>query len=170
MAAVVTLVTSDGQSVEVVQALAFQSPTLKNMIQNNAAGENRVQVPYVKSSVLKMTMEFIEKRQHFTRRIEEGDVAGREELKTWETEFLGVDQNTLIDLIEAAHFLGLKELVEVTSRLGLKELMEMASQKVADTMEGKSVAEIRQPFNIQNDYSREEERRSKEGESVAVLG
>ncbi|XP_068646322.1 SKP1-like protein 11 [Aristolochia californica] len=130
MAAVVTLHTSNGQSVEVVQALAFQSPTIKNMIQNNAAGENRVQVPNVKSSVLKMTMEFIEK-QH-PDRPHRGSTVSR-----------------------------LKDLVEVASRLALKELMEMASQKVADTMEGKSVAEIRQVFNIQNDYSWEEEEEAK---------
>ncbi|XP_068639547.1 SKP1-like protein 1B [Aristolochia californica] len=157
MAAILTLQAIDGVSVQVEYSVALQSPTIKNIIQTNASGEDRVNVPNVKGNVLRMSMVFIEKRLHFSRRMEIGDANAKGESKAWESEFLDVDKNTLIDLIEAAQF------------LDIKDLMEMACQKVADTMTGKSVEEIRQLFNIRNDYSREEEEEIKKENPWAFL-
>ncbi|KAI4970628.1 hypothetical protein ZWY2020_001542 [Hordeum vulgare] len=67
------------------------------------------------------------------------------DLKIWDAEFMKVDQVTLFDLIQAARYLNIKELLDLTC------------QTVADMISGKTPEEIRNLFNIKNDYLPEEE-------------
>ncbi|KAJ1699907.1 hypothetical protein LUZ63_008419 [Rhynchospora breviuscula] len=66
-------------------------------------------------------------------------------LKEWDKEFLNVDDGTLFDLILAANYLSIQGLLDLTCK------------KVADKMTGRTPEQIRETFNIKNDYSREEE-------------
>ena len=50
----------------------------------------------------------------------------------------------------------------VSNYLGIKPLLELACAKVATLINGKSLPEIRQFFNIENDFSPEEERQMME--------
>ncbi|KAK6141015.1 hypothetical protein DH2020_025237 [Rehmannia glutinosa] len=65
--------------------------------------------------------------------------------KTFDAEFVKVDQGTLFDLILAANYLDIKSLLDLTC------------ETVANMMKGKTPDEIRKEFNIKNDYTPEEE-------------
>jgi S-phase kinase-associated protein 1 len=56
-----------------------------------------------------------------------------------------VDQATLFDLIMAANYLNIKGLLDLTC------------QTVANMIKGKTPEQIRQTFNIKNDFTPEEE-------------
>ncbi|KAH7332141.1 hypothetical protein KP509_20G070500 [Ceratopteris richardii] len=60
-------------------------------------------------------------------------------------EFLEVDQATLFDLILAANYLNIQSLLDFTC------------QRVADMIKEKTPEEIRRAFNIENDFTPEEE-------------
>ncbi|VAH54324.1 unnamed protein product [Triticum turgidum subsp. durum] len=68
-----------------------------------------------------------------------------EDLKSFDAEFVKVDQATLLDLILAANYLNIKGLLDLTC------------QTVADMIKGKTPEEIRKTFNIKNDFTPEEE-------------
>ncbi|KAK3128645.1 hypothetical protein QOZ80_6BG0464690 [Eleusine coracana subsp. coracana] len=64
---------------------------------------------------------------------------------SWDADFVKVDQATLFDLILAANYLDIKGLLDLTC------------QTVADMIKGNTPEQIRQTFNIKNDFTPEEE-------------
>nr|GEV09613.1 SKP1-like protein 1B [Tanacetum cinerariifolium] len=72
------------------------------------------------------------------------DKVVEEDLKSFDTNFVKVDQGTLFDLIMAANYLNIKSLLDLTC------------QAVADMIKGKTPEEIRKTFNIKNDFTPEE--------------
>lgn len=76
-----------------------------------------------------------------------------DDISSWDTEFLKVDQGTLFELILAANYLDIKGLLDVTCKT------------VANMIKGKTPEEIRKTFNIKNDFNpAEEEQVRKENE------
>ncbi|KAK4843997.1 hypothetical protein QYF36_015155 [Acer negundo] len=68
------------------------------------------------------------------------------ELKKWESEFIDeLNYDELYFLLTASNYMNVKELLGCTA------------QKVADMIKGKSPEKILEMFNIQNDFSKEEE-------------
>ena len=63
----------------------------------------------------------------------------------WHADFVNVDQEMLFEVVMAANY------------LDIKPLLELSCAKVASLIKGKSVQEIRQFFNIENDFTPEEE-------------
>ena len=63
----------------------------------------------------------------------------------WYADFVDLSQDMLFDLIMAANY------------LDIKALLDLACAKVASQIKSKSVKEIRQFFNIENDFTPEEE-------------
>ncbi|CAI0520694.1 unnamed protein product, partial [Linum tenue] len=72
----------------------------------------------------------------------QSDVA---ELKKWGTNFAKVGQDTPYDLLLAANY------------LNVKDLLDLIYQTVADLIKVKTTEEIRNYFNIKNDFTLEEE-------------
>lgn len=68
-----------------------------------------------------------------------------EELKAWDAEFTKVDQGTLFELILSANYLNIKPLLDLTCIT------------VANMIKGKTPEDIRKTFNIENDFTPEEE-------------
>ena len=68
-----------------------------------------------------------------------------DDVKAWDTEFCKVDQGTLFELILAANYLNMKPLLDLTCLT------------VANMIKGKTPDEIRATFNIENDFTPEEE-------------
>ncbi|CAK7329481.1 unnamed protein product [Dovyalis caffra] len=143
----ITLKSSDGETFVVEEAVAVESQTIKHMIEDDCA-DNEIPLPNVTSKILAKVIEYCKKH------VEAGadkdkNVAGviekDETLKSWDTEFVKVDQNTLFDLILAANYLNIKGLLDLTC------------QTVADMIKGKTPEEIRKTFNIKNDFTPEEE-------------
>jgi S-phase kinase-associated protein 1 len=69
------------------------------------------------------------------------------EIDEWDQKFMQVDQEMLFEIILAANYLDVKPLLDCGCRV------------VANMIKGKSPEEIRKTFNIQNDFTPEEEDR-----------
>merc|ERR1712048_1119795 len=69
----------------------------------------------------------------------------RDVCSEWDANFIEVDQETLFELILAANYMDVKALLDLTCA------------KVASMIKGKTPEEIRTKFNIQNDFTPEEE-------------
>jgi len=64
----------------------------------------------------------------------------------WDWEFLQVEQGDLFEIMMAAHYLEIDGLIDVCAK------------KIAGMMKGKSPEELRTMFNIENDFTPQEER------------
>uniref|UniRef100_A0A5B6YPC3 SKP1-like protein n=1 Tax=Davidia involucrata TaxID=16924 RepID=A0A5B6YPC3_DAVIN len=137
----ITLKSSDGESFEVEEAVALESQTIKHMIEDDCA-DSVIPLPNVTSKILAKVIEYCKKHVDTPK---PDDRAAEEELKTWDADFVKVDQPTLFDLILAANYLNIKSLLDLTC------------QTVADMIKGKTPEEIRKTFNIKNDFTPEEE-------------
>lgn len=63
----------------------------------------------------------------------------------WHSDYINLEQEELFELIMASNY------------LDIKPLLELACAKVASMIKNKSVQEIRKFFNIENDFTPEEE-------------
>ncbi|CAN1226672.1 SKP1-like protein 1A [Linum perenne] len=146
-----TLISSDGESFQVEEAIAMESQTIKHMIEDDCAGE-AIPLPNVHSKILAKVIEYCKKHVE-TPKLDAVSTSNAavstsnadDSLKQWDTDFAKVDQATLFDLILAANYLNIKDLLDLTC------------QTVADMIKGKSPEEIRKIFNIKNDFTPEEE-------------
>uniref|UniRef100_A0ACD5Y4L4 Uncharacterized protein n=1 Tax=Avena sativa TaxID=4498 RepID=A0ACD5Y4L4_AVESA len=66
-------------------------------------------------------------------------------LKDWDKEFISLDNSTLFEVILAANY------------LNIEDLLDLGTTTVADMMRGKKPEEIREIFEIENDYTPEQE-------------
>lgn len=115
--------------------------------------DEEVPLPNVKASVLAKVLEYCEKHRgapdfgdgSSAQRLDPVTIALLDELEAWDKEFTKVDQGTLFELILAANYLNIKPLLDLTC------------QTVANMIKGKSPQEIRDAFNIKNDFTKEEE-------------
>ena len=145
----ITLKSSDGETFDVDEAVALESQTIKHMIEDDCA-DNGIPLPNVTSKILSKVIEYCKKHVE-TPKSEDRPAGGAavagadEDLKTWDADFVKVDQATLFDLILAANYLNIKSLLDLTC------------QTVADMIKGKTPEEIRKTFNIKNDFTPEEE-------------
>ncbi|KAF5462154.1 SKP1-like protein 1B [Juglans microcarpa x Juglans regia] len=139
----ITLRSSDGETFEVDEAVALESQTIKHMIEDDCA-DNGIPLPNVTSKILSKVIEYCKKHVEAPK-AEDRAASLDEDLKTWDAEFVKVDQATLFDLILAANYLNIKSLLDLTC------------QTVADMIKGKTPEEIRKTFNIKNDFTPEEE-------------
>jgi S-phase kinase-associated protein 1 len=146
----ITLRSSDGEAFEIEEDVAIQSQTIRHMIEDDCA-DNTIPLPNVDSKILSKVIEYCKKHVQAAATTKEAAVASpdsdknREELKTFDAEFVQVDQATLFGLILAANYLDIKGLFDLTC------------QTVADMMKGKTPEQIRETFNIKNDFTPEEE-------------
>ncbi|CAL1405247.1 unnamed protein product [Linum trigynum] len=141
---VITLKSSDGESFEVEEAVAMQSQTIKHMIEDDCA-DNGIPLPNVTAKILAMVIEYCKKHQGSPDGATANAAGADDGLKTWDADFVKVDQETLFDLILAANYLNIKDLLDLTC------------QTVADMIKDKTPEEIRKLFNIVNDFTPEEE-------------
>uniref|UniRef100_A0A2P2MHL7 SKP1-like protein n=1 Tax=Rhizophora mucronata TaxID=61149 RepID=A0A2P2MHL7_RHIMU len=140
----ITLRSSDGETFEVDEAVALESQTIKHMIEDDCA-DNGIPLPNVTSKILSKVIEYCKKHVEAPKSDDRNASSADDELKSWDAEFVKVDQATLFDLILAANYLHIKSLLDLTC------------QTVADMIKGKTPEEIRKTFNIKNDFTPEEE-------------
>merc|ERR1712087_497169 len=69
----------------------------------------------------------------------------REVVSEWDATFVEIEQETLFELILVANYMDIKSLLDLTCA------------KVASMIKGKTPQEIRETFNITNDFTPEEE-------------
>ena len=143
--AMVTLISSDHERFEVPEAAATMSQTIRHMIEDGCT-DGGIPLPNVTGSILAKVLEYCNKHAAASAGGEgSSSSSDKEELVKFDKAFVEVDQATLFDLILAANYLNVKGMLDLTC------------QTVADMIKGKSVEEIRQTFNIKNDFTPEEE-------------
>ncbi|KAK6143362.1 hypothetical protein DH2020_023710 [Rehmannia glutinosa] len=143
----ITLMSSDGEAFEVETAVALEARTLQHMIEDKCA-DNSIPVHNVTSKILAKVLEYCKRHVDAAAKASAADGAEKvpdDDLKTFDAEFVKVDQATLFDLILAANYLEIKNLLDLTC------------QTVADMIKGKTPEEIRKTFNIRNDFTADEE-------------
>ncbi|XP_031499864.1 SKP1-like protein 1 [Nymphaea colorata] len=92
----VTVKSSDGEVLEVEEAVAKESQMIRQMIEDGCA-DSGIPLPNVASKILAKVIEYCKK--HVDAQKTGDDVIQEEELKAWDAEFVKVDQATLFDLI-----------------------------------------------------------------------
>lgn len=140
----VKLKSSDDEMFEVHDIVAYESQTVKNMIEDTGT-EHPIPLPNVSSKILAKVIEYCRYHVEARKNSEDKPAVPEDEVKQWDSEFVKVDQATLFDLILAANYLNIKNLLDLTC------------QTVADMIKGKTPEEIRKTFNIKNDFTPEEE-------------
>ncbi|CAI9115052.1 OLC1v1015886C1 [Oldenlandia corymbosa var. corymbosa] len=115
------------------------------MIEDDCA-DNGIPLPNVTSKILAKVIEYC-KRHVDSAKAAEGSVENTcdDDLKSFDADFVRVDQGTLFDLILAANY------------LNIKSLLDLICKTVAEMIKGKTPEEIRETFNIKNDFTPEEE-------------
>ena len=148
----VTLVPEEGEGIEVEVDIAQMSVLVKSMIDDGGI-EEEIPLPNVKRATLDKVIEFCQHHKEEPL----GDI--EKPLKTnnikdvvanWYGEFVDTEIEQLYEIILAANYLDVKPLLEVTCAA------------VAAMMKGKSIEEIRTLFNIENDFTPEEEEQIRE--------
>ena len=143
----VRLLCSDGETVEIDISVAEKSVLIKGLIDDGGTDEE-IPLPNVKKPILDKVVQFcthlldnappeIEKPLRST------DMSAV--VADWYAKFINLDQEVLFEIIMASNY------------LDIKPLLELACAKVASLIKNKSVQEIRQFFNIENDFTPEEE-------------
>ncbi|GFR46832.1 hypothetical protein Agub_g8468 [Astrephomene gubernaculifera] len=141
----VKLMSSDAQMFEVDEDVAFQSQTVKNLVED-AGTDDAIPLPNVSGRILAKVIEYSKYHVEAEKKgADEKPAKSEEDVKRWDEEFVKVDQATLFDLILAANYLNIKGLLDLTC------------QTVAQMIKGKTPEEIRKHFNIKNDFTPEEE-------------
>jgi S-phase kinase-associated protein 1 len=146
----ITLVSSDGEEIEVEKSVAYMSKLVTNMIEDQEDSD-RLPLANVRGDILKLTMDWCKKHADAVKKAgvtEEAKLPVEEktELEKWDKEFAAVgDQTRLFELILAANF------------LDIKNLLDLMCLTVANMIKGKDPSEIRATFNIENDFTPEEE-------------
>ena len=147
MSTMVRLVSQEGEVVEVDQETVVISVLIKSMIDDSGTDED-IPLPNVTKPILEKVMEFCKHvKDHPLQEIEKPLKTDnlRDIVSPWYADFVDLDQETLFEVILAANYLDIKPLLELTCA------------KVATMIKGKSVVEVRKLFNIENDFTPEEE-------------
>lgn len=137
----VTLRTSDGENFVVDEAVAAMSETIKKLLED-CDGDDIIPLPNVAAKTVVKVMEWCKKHTDDVGKLTE------EELRTWDAEFVAMDQDTLHGVILAANY------------LNVKGLLDQLTERAADIVRRcKTSEEIRQAFNIDNDFAPGEEQK-----------
>ncbi|GAB4827983.1 hypothetical protein Ancab_034870 [Ancistrocladus abbreviatus] len=132
----IILKSSDKEEFVVEEKVAVQSETIKRIIDDDCVGDF-IPLPNVDAKTLAKVIEYCKKHSE--------DVP-EEHLKTWDAEiFLNEPRDVIMALILAANYLEVKDLLDLTC------------QRIADAIKNLSVEQVREFFNIENDFTPEEE-------------
>jgi len=143
----VKLLCSDGEVVEVEVEIAEKSVLIKGLIDDSGT-DDEIPLPNVKRPILERVIVFCEHLKNNQppeiekplRSTDMSVVVG-----AWFADYCNLEQEELFELIMASNY------------LDIKPLLELACAKVASMIKNKSVQEIRKFFNIENDFTPEEE-------------
>ena len=143
----VKLTTMDGETVEVDQEIACKSFLIKGIIDEGGC-EEEIPLPSIKKATLDKILEYC--AYIHTNQPPEIDKPLRSSnlsdvVNEWYSNFVNLEQEVLFELILAANF------------MDIKSLLELSCAKVASLIKGMTIPETRKFFNIENDFSPEEE-------------
>jgi len=144
----ITLMSSDGVEKTVARDVAERSILIKNMLEDCVEIDQAIPIPNVNGSVLTKVIEWCEHHKNDPAPTADDETDSRKkstDIEEWDQKFMQVDQEMLFEIILAANY------------LDIKPLLDVGCKTVANMIKGKSPEEIRKTFNIQNDFTPEEE-------------
>lgn len=149
---IITLVSSDGEKLQITEKAAKRSQLVKGII-DDYPDDGEVPLNNVKSNILKKIKEYLEHYADTDPKEIERPLPTQnyqECVEQWDFDFINVELDLVFEIILAANY------------MDIKPLLELASSKVASIIKGKTPEEIRKIFNIQNDFTPEEEQQIRE--------
>ena len=141
------LLCSDGEEVEIDIDVAEKSVLIKGLIDDTGT-DDQIPLPNVKRPILEKVIDFCKHlKDHQAPEIEKPlkSTDMQSVVDPWYADYINLEQEVLFELIMASNY------------LDIKPLLELACAKVASLIKNKSIEEIRKFFNIENDFSPEEE-------------
>ncbi|GJN25288.1 hypothetical protein PR202_gb13095 [Eleusine coracana subsp. coracana] len=118
-------------------AAARLSSILTDMIDDKGFANDIIPLPHISSHSLFTVIKYCDKHAAVA--------ATKETLDEWDRNLIDIlNTDALFDLINAANFLNIKNLYEITC------------QKVADMIKGKTPNQLREMFNVTEDFTKEE--------------
>jgi len=147
----VTLRSSDSADIVVEKDVAEKSVLIRNLLEDmgeETGMSEAIPIPNVNESVLKKVIEWCTHHRADAPATADDDSDSRKkttDIDEWDQKFMQVDQEMLFEIILAANY------------LDIKALLDVGCKTVANMIKGKSPEEIRKTFNIQNDFTPEEE-------------
>ena len=143
----ITLVSSDGEKVEISSKAVQRSVLVKGIIEDYP-DDAEVPLNNVKSNILKKIKEYLEHYENTEPKEIERPLPSqnfKECVDEWDNTYIDVELDLIFELILGANY------------MDIKPLLELASAKVASIIKGKTTEEIRKTFGITNDFTPEEE-------------
>jgi len=145
----IKLLSSDGVEIPVEKEVAERSILIKNMLEDvGEVSDQAIPIPNVNEAVLRKVIEWCDHHKGDPIPVADEDSDSRKkstDIEEWDQKFMQVDQEMLFEIILAANY------------LDIKPLLDVGCKTVANMIKGKSPEEIRKTFNIQNDFTPEEE-------------
>ena len=144
----ITLVSSDGEKIEISRKAAKRSVVVKETIQDYP-DHAEVPLKIVKSNTLKKIIEYLnhyenEEPKEIKKPLPSPNF--KECVEEWDYKYIDVELEMICEIILGANY------------MNIKPLLELASAKIASITKGKKTEEIRKLFNITNDFTPEEEK------------
>ncbi|KAI9092688.1 S-phase kinase-associated protein 1A-like protein [Phlyctochytrium arcticum] len=148
----VILQASDNKQFTVDRAVAERSMLLKNMLEDVGEGSEPVPLANVTSSILSKVIEYCQHHKDdpiptADEEKESYEPARRkaDDIEEWDATFIQMGNEELFEIILAANY------------LDIKPLLDLGCKTVANMLKGKTPEQIRELFNIENDFTPEEE-------------
>jgi S-phase kinase-associated protein 1 len=148
----ITLVSSDGEKYQISEKAAKRSQLIKGVM-DDFPDDPEVPLHNVKSTILEKIIKYLEYYKDTEPREIEKPLPSNnfnECVDAWDYNFIDLELDVIFEMILAANY------------MDIKPLMELASSKVASIIKGKTPEDIRKTFNIQNDFTPEEEAQIRE--------
>ncbi|XP_053681576.1 S-phase kinase-associated protein 1-like [Sabethes cyaneus] len=146
----IKLQSSDGKIFETTVDIVKCSGTLRTMnhLVLDRTKEDLVPLQNVAAATLEKVLEWATYHKDDPEPIEDADknsVKRSDDICQWDQDFFRVDQDALFELVLAANY------------LDIKALLDTGCKMVANMIKGKTPEELRQIFNVKNDFTPEEE-------------
>ena len=143
----VILVSSDGEKIEISSKAVAKSNLVKGILEDYP-DDAEVPLKNVKINILKKITEYLEHYENEDPKEIDRPLPSlnfKECVPEWDYNYINVNLDMIFELIDVANY------------LDIKNLFELASAKVASIIKARNTDEIKQTFNINKDFTPEEE-------------
>ena len=144
---IITLISNEGNREEISLKTAFRSELIQNILKINS-NIREIHLD-IKIRIIKQIKEYLEHYENKeTKKIEKPLPSKnfKEYVDEWDNNYMDLDLENIIEILKGANI------------LDIRSLMELSGTKLASIIKGKSTEQIRNIFNIESDFTPEEER------------